>query len=302
MNAVRVVTVIATLVMTGCADGEPEEAAQQPAVGQGAQVCQVGSASSALPDEVRETSGLARGRTNPRVFWTHNDAGNGAELFGLDAAGSIVQRVSVAGASSVDWEDIEAGPCDDGDCLYIGDIGDNDGERQSITVYVIAEPDAGATEAPVVAALHARFPQGPRDAEGLFVLPSGDVFIVTKGRGEAVELYRFPQRAPNATVTLERVAQLFPQPSDDQGLVGAATASPDGMWVGVRSYRYLYLYRAAELIGGAADPLVVDLKPLGHVQGESVAIGDDGSVWLTSEAERRGTQPVWSRIACTLPG
>ena len=46
---------------------------------------------------------------------------------------------------------------------------------------------------------------------------------------------------------------------------------------------------------------MVDLTPLGQPQGESVVISADGTVWLTSEAEKKDTQPGWARLRCDLP-
>lgn len=266
--------------------------------------CTVAAAGTALPDEVRETSGLARSGRNPALFWTHNDAGNAAELYAIDASGQLAQRVRIAGAEATDWEDIEAGSCESGSCLYIGDIGDNDGERARITIYRIVEPEARATESAAAVALHARFPDGPRDAESLFRLPSGDMFVVTKGRAEPVTLYRYPAPdRPGETVTLERVRDLFPEAHAEEDRVTAATASPDGRWVGIRSYRNLYLYRSDQLTGGGpVEPAVVALQQAAHGQGEALVLSSEGEVWLTGEAVDKDAGPLWARLQCTLPG
>ncbi len=274
----------------------PAAAQRQPA-----QLCRIDGRQT-LPAEVRETSGLARGRRSPGVLWTHNDSGAEPELFALDEGGRVVGRVRVEGAEARDWEDLEAGPCEGGSCLYVADTGDNAGRREEVVVYRVPEPAPGDERTAPAVALRARYPEGPRDAEALFVLPGGEVFVVTKGRHDPVTLYRFPAPLrPGETVTLERVRELRPRPVVPFDWVTAATASPNGEWVGVRSYRALYLYRAAELTGsGAAEPLVVDLAPLAERQGEAVAIDDDGTVWLTSEAETEGL-PGMSRLRCTLP-
>lgn len=285
-------------------DGAPVVAASANAeTTAGAPACRTITADLPLPDEVRETSGLARSRRDPGRFWTHNDAGNGAELFAVDTEGALVQRVRVTGTQASDWEDIEAARCESGDCLYVGDIGDNDGERERITIYRVPEPAPEATESLPAEALHARYPDGPRDAEALFGAASGDLYVVTKGRRGPIALYRYPapQRA-GETVTLERIRELFPEPSDEEDRVTAATSSPDGRWVGIRSYRQLFLYRAAELVGGGdAEPLVVDLGSLGHPQGESLVIGEGGAVWVSTEAAKKDDRPLWAHLQCTLP-
>lgn len=293
------------IALTGCdAGGEVQALAGQVVTAQPANVaCTIDATAARLPAEVRETSGLARSGRGSDLFWTHNDAGNGAELFAIDGSGGLAQRVQVTGAAATDWEDIATGACEAGNCLYIGDIGDNDGERERITVYRVPEPATGAASTETAVALHARYPDGPRDAESLFRLPSGDLFIVTKGRSEPVALYRYPAPdRPGETVTLEPVRQIFPEAAADEDRVTGASATPDGEWVAIRSYRNLYLYRADELVGsGPAEPAVIDLQPVGHGQGEAVVLASDGQVWLTSEAADKDSAPLWGKMRCELP-
>ena len=312
MNRVPIVAAAAAL-LSACVGGEPEVALAErtaertaesaTSAAPAAPVCRIADAGQPLPTEVRESSGLAQSLRDPSIFWTHNDAGNDADLFAVGADGRLVQQVRVAGAEAADWEDIESGPCDAGGCLFVGDIGDNDAERERITVYRVPEPEDGAAATAPAEALHARFPDGPRDAESLFVLPSGDLFVVTKGRIGPVALYRLPSpQRPGETTTLERVRELFPEPQDNDDRVTGATASRDGRWVGIRTYRTLYLYPADALVGGGvAEPTMVDLAPLGQEQGESVAISEDGTVWMTSESENKDGRPRWSRLQCTFP-
>ncbi|MGH7551792.1 MAG: hypothetical protein ACREMQ_02035 [Longimicrobiales bacterium] len=302
------------LLVAGCrSDGESEASGDDaPATvlanasaGDSESVCQVAKTDMPLPEEVRESSGLAQSRSDASLFWTHNDAGNDAEIFGVDAEGRLVQRVRIANAQAEDWEDIESGMCETGACLYIADIGDNNGKRDGITIYRVPEPEKGATESAPAVALNARYPDGAQDAESLFALPSGDLYVVTKGQHGPIALYRYPApQRPGETVTLERVRELFPKPNKDGDRATGATASPDGQWVGVRSHDHLYLYRAGELLGAgrAAQPTVVDLKPLKQPQGEAVVIADDGTVWLSTEAASKREGPSWARLQCTHPG
>ena len=266
-----------------------------------ARTCEVEAADMALPTEAHESSGLARSPRDPGLFWTHNDAGNEPELFAVNETGGLVQRVRVTGADLVDWEDLEAAPCGDESCLYIGDIGDNDADRDRVTVYRVVEPGDGARRTAPAEALHARYPDGPRDAEALFIDGSGTLYLVTKGRRAAISLYRWPMAAaPGQTVELERVRDLFPEPEDDEDRVTAASATPNGRWVGIRTYRTLYLYPTARLLGQRdATPVTMDLAALAQAQGESVALADDGTVWLSSEADD-DRRPRWGRLRCTL--
>lgn len=306
MNRRLFALVLLSPFLAGCDDdirmsGGPFRAAVASADTARDSICEVVMPGAALPDDIPESSGLARSLRDPGTFWTHNDAGNEPELFAIDQSGALMGRVRVQGAELVDWEDIEAAPCGDGSCLYIGDIGDNDGDRNRVTVYRVAEPAAGATGTAPAEALHARYPDGPRDAEALFADQSGTLYVVTKGRRSGISLYRWPSTSPpGATGTLELVRELFPEPDDDQDRVTAATATPDGRWVGIRTYRTLYLYPMEGLLGqGEPDPITIDLAGLGQAQGEALAMANDGTVWLSSEADD-GARPRWSRLRCPL--
>lgn len=291
--------VIALLLLAGLACPPAER--QSSAV---SAPCQVMAAGRALPNAVRETSGLAVARRDSTLLWTHNDSGNEPVLFALDTAGNAIGQVMVTGAGLIDWEDMAAGPCDAGTCLFIGDIGDNTERRDSVTIYVVPEPDATALVTEPATALHARYPDRAQDAEALFVLPGGDIYIVTKGRRGPIALYRYPKAAQDAggTATMERVRSLSSGRARGLGRVTGAAASPDGRFTAIRTYATLYLYETGELIGlGSTRPAAFDLRPLKERQGEAVALTDSGEVWLTSEAERGGDFPAMTRLRCTMP-
>ena len=282
--------------LLGCTGAEASVSVQNAA-------CRVNGTGRNLPVELRETSGLAQSRRDPALFWTHNDSGNQPVLFALNGEGRVVGRSRVLGAELTDWEDIEAGPCGTGSCLYIADIGDNARTREFVTIYSVPEPAPGSSETSQATTLRLRFPDGPQDAEAMFRLPSGDFFVVSKGRHSGISLYRL--QAPHQSdsiATLHRVRELWPQPRDERDRVTAATATPDGRWIAVRTYRTLYLYSAAPLIAGEpVTPREVDLTPLRELQGEAIAMSNNGTVWLTTEAKKKD-QPRMSRLDCAIAG
>jgi hypothetical protein len=145
-----------------------------------------------------------------------------------------------------------------------------------------------------------RYPDRAQDAEALFVLPDGRRFLVTKGRQGAIALYRIPG-GDGATTTLERVRELAPRPRNERARVTAATATPDGRLVAIRTYHTLLLYETEALLADGAPVAEYDLRPARELQGEAVVLDAAGSVWLTSEAEQRGHAPRWSRLACPIP-
>ena len=264
------------------------------------QVCVVEMVPTPIATEVRETSGLARGRRNPDVLWTHNDSKSKSEIFALAQDGTVRARVKL-NARLTDWEDIEAGDCASGQCLYIADIGDNRAERKFVTVYEIEEPALPSTTVGAVRIYNATFTDGPQDAEALFRLPDGNLYVVTKGRHGAIRLYRFSVVDVKQPATLQLIRELAPQPGDELDRVTSASASPDGRWVAIRTYRTLQLFRTTDLLsatGAAAHTF--SLTPLAEKQGESLALENDGTLWLSSEAEDPRDLPTLARLKCAL--
>ncbi|OJW81729.1 MAG: hypothetical protein BGO69_14575 [Bacteroidetes bacterium 46-16] len=90
-----------------------------------------------LPIAITESSGLA---WDNGKLWTHNDSGNPSTFFSIDTSdGHILQTVYVDNHSNVDWEDITT----DNDYIYIGDFGNNNGNRTNLRVLRISKADIG---------------------------------------------------------------------------------------------------------------------------------------------------------------
>ena len=224
-----------------------------------------------------EASGAVVGRRSPDVIWTHNDSGT-AQLFAFDKSGALKARVALTGVEVTDWEDREIGPCPGGTCVYAADIGDNNRRRRNLTIYRFTEPSPGDEDVTLTDTWQLTYPDGPHDAEALFVTPSGEVFLITKEDADSAGLYRVPVPKGGAATTLQRVATL-----PLRRVTGAST-SPDGVWTAVRNNDVLLLYRTRELIAGKGHPVHrVDVTGLREPQGEGVAFGPGGIIYLTGE-------------------
>ena len=235
-----------------------------------------------LPD-VPEASGLAVSRAHPGLIWTHNDSGNDAVLFALDASGTMRGHVRVP-ILMRDWEDISASPCESlrlrsgqaRDCLYLGDIGDNSFNRRRIQVLVVAEPDEAAAETAHPEIFNLAYPDGAHNAEAMFAI-RGRVFIVT--RDDVGAVYASPSPlGEDHNITLQRITQL--------GLVAVtdAEASPDDASVAVRTSHEVVIYQTADLIRGEVSPRVrMPIDGLREPQGEGIALGENGMLYLASE-------------------
>jgi hypothetical protein len=88
-----------------------------------------------LVSQLNECSGLVQFNGE---LWSHEDSGNPNVIHKINPAnGSILRTVVVANAVNIDWESMTLGP----GYLYIGDFGNNSGNRTDLTILKIATND-----------------------------------------------------------------------------------------------------------------------------------------------------------------
>jgi hypothetical protein len=254
---------------------------------------------------ITESSGLAQSGLARDLFWTHNDSGDGPYLYAINRKGETLARVTVPGATNVDWEDIASGPGESGRrALYIGDIGDNARNRTNAVVYRIDEPavDPSRTMREVKSDLPDKFPfhypDGPHDAETLLVHPkTGEMVIVTKEENGVSGVYAFPMPLkPSIPVVLEKTGSITFKSQFLSGISGrlamgermatAGDVSPDGRKIIIRTYLLGYEWTIppgatiAQALKGAPRQIFLPLV----AQGESICYRWDGkAVLMTSE-------------------
>lgn len=293
MEGFRIMATIWLLLLPAC------QVAERPQPG-GNNVCDLPSVQAALPQALEESSGVATSRSHAGIFWSHNDSGSDPALFAIDSTGTVQARVRVEGASNRDWEDIAIGPCEPGSdrsCVFIGETGDNDEKYPHVAVYRVPEPDpARDTITGPADIFRFTYPDGPRDAEGLFVTDAG-IHVVSKGRSDPIELFRLPPPFRNgATVPIDRVQQLAPPPTSHSAQVTAAAADPAGDRVVVRTYAGLRFFHVA---GDTLRPhgRHADIVAPAQMQGEAVDFAGPGRFVLTSEASG-GRPPSIALVSC----
>ena len=246
-------------------------------------LCTVVTRVTVLP-ELPEASGVTLSRRTPGLLWAHSDSGE-PKLFALDAKGAVRGRVRVTGADTGDWEDISAGTCPQGTCLYIADIGDNRHARQRIRIYRIPEPRPDEAMTSQAEIFEAVYPGGAQDAEALFVTGGNEVFLVTKAGRDTTALYRWPTPLhAGSAPPLQMVVKL------PLARVTDADVSPDGAWVALRTNTDLFFYPTRTLVAGAPSASRhFNVHALGEPQGEGITLGPDGMVYLVGEGSRAGT-------------
>jgi hypothetical protein len=210
-----------------------------------------------------ESSGLvARGDE----FVTVNDSGDDGRTFVVDRSGDTVGSATWGEAT-----DVEAVAPWGGDSVLVGDIGDNAGKRDSVSVLRVPVERGDRAVTPDVFEL--TYPGGPRDAEALLVHPVTRRIYVASKELFGGTLYAAPREPsstrPNRLQALGTVT----------GIVTDGAFFPDGRHLVLRDY------------GRAVVFAFPSLEPIGEVdlpdqpQGEGIAVAADGSVYVSTEGQ-----------------
>lgn len=218
-------------------------------------------------DAVDESSGLVVERD--RVH-TVNDSGDGPFVYTV--ARRTGRTVAVTAFADEDPVDVEALAPGTGGAVWVADIGDNLRARSSVAVHRLRPLPGGGRAAATTYGL--RYPDGPHDAETLLVHPRTErVLLVTKRPFVGGVVYRAPGRIRAGQVhRLTRVAAV-------RGTVTDGAFLPGGRHVVLRTYG------AATVYTYPAFAEVATFQLPEQEQGEAVAVGPDGRIYLSSEGE-----------------
>ena len=220
--------------------------------------------------EIVESSGLV---VQDGWLVTVNDSGDVGRVFVVDPETGQTIGTTTWG----EQQDVEA-LAPGGDTyagafeVWVGDIGDNDAERESISVRPVPVDrgdhtlDAGSTYTLV-------YPDGPHDAEALLVVPAtGRLLVATKEVLGGV-LYAAPEQLnPEQPNPLQPVA-------DVMGSVSDGAFFPSGRHLVLRNYGRATVYTWPEMrsIGSFRLPQ--------QQQGEGIAVDESGEVYLSTEGQ-----------------
>lgn len=239
-----------------------------------------------------ELSGVTASWANPGVLFAHNDR-NRAVVYALSRAGALLATYQLEGAPAMDIEDVGIGPCPQGTCVVLADIGGNlSASRTEFGIFRFAEPrvTAEATSAPVTVAFE-RFRFAYEDganhnAEGLLVEPrSGALYVVTKvAAGQPSAVYRLPH--PLVANVVNRAMKLadLPVPRAGDMPLSAAAAHPCGLGFVVRTYNAVYEFRipAGASFDDAFRATPTALPAANEPQSEGITYEADGRGYVSS--------------------
>jgi hypothetical protein len=212
--------------------------------------------------DITESSGLVDAG---RLMYTMNDSGHGPVLYAVDKRTGDTVATTTYTTDKV--SDVEALAPGSRGTIWAGDIGDNNADRDSVSVYRVA-PAAPTVTAPRFGLV---YPGGPRNAETLLADPvTGRLYVVSKSlRGGTV--YAAPP-----TLRRDRLNRLSAV-AEVPGLVTDGSFFPDGRHVILRTYgsASLYSFPGFRRLGTVWLPA--------ERQGEGIAVGPQGRIYLSSE-------------------
>ncbi|MFC5874291.1 hypothetical protein SAMN05443633_10567 [Chryseobacterium arachidis] len=145
-----------------------------------------------LPKKLKEVSGIAMSK-DKKTIWSIEDQGNKNVVYGLDLQGNQTTDVLVNNADNNDWEDITA---DSQGNIYIGDFGNNENDRQNLSILKLDLKDASQKTTNVIQTTtfhyegQAEFP--PKKSNWLydceaFVEMDGNFYLFTKNRSKGFD-------------------------------------------------------------------------------------------------------------------
>lgn len=179
-----------------------------------------------LPAPLKEASGVIYFNNN---LITHNDSSGENKLYEFDInSGLITREVTITNASNFDWEDLTQ----DDNNIYIGDIGNNRGNRSDLKIYKINKSDylnSTAVTAEIIFYSYADqtdFTEATNndtswDAEALVSFNESHLIVFTKDWiNEITKGYLVPKTPGTFSLTP------LPTPLNNAGLISGGTYNP----------------------------------------------------------------------------
>jgi len=273
-------------------------------------------AGSITAPSIDEASGLAVSRLNDNILWAHNDSGDSAQLFAIDANGKQLATIKVEGINNTDWEDIASFTYQNQAYLLIADTGDNQAKRSQYQLHLIKEPDLSQLNGQKTLSVKPSwsmtftYPDGAHDCESVAVDVAKQKILLLTKRDELPILYELPLIAPsgqaesnNSSVQTfnkqaKRLGEIAPLPTDMLdyssiytwiGFAGKPTAmdiAADGLSAVVLTYTHAFYFSQTQ----PGDWLALLSTPPQEIvlptikQAEAVSFSQEGnSLYITSE-------------------
>ena len=240
---------------------------------------------------INEASGLAVSSMSDSFFWIINDSGGKPEIFLCNTDGTSRGAITIKGAKNRDWEDLSSFTVDGKPFLLVADTGDNQSQRDSVTLLIINEPSlprvgqSVAGEVAVSWKIDFTFEYGPRDCEAVAVDQKNEKIVLISKRTNPPQVYELPLRPGRGTQVAKKIGtartiapalSFIPFRNQPTGL----DISSDGSTAAVVTYYGVFLFSRKDgrewHDAFAEEPQRIGSHSL--AQAESVAFTKDGQV------------------------
>lgn len=244
-----------------------------------------------LDQSVKETSGL--------IFFdgklvTHNDSGDSARLYEIDTiTGNVLRIVNISNATNIDWEDITH----DSNYIYVGDFGNNYGNRTDLVIYRISKQDFNSQTNVLADSLvieysdQTNFNSQPNannyDCEAMIAFKDSLMLFSKNWENEKTYLYTIPKIPGNYNLTKR-------DSFDTQGTITGATYNKYTNVVLLIGYKTsslskymweLYGFEGYNVFGG--NKAKCDINITGSIQIEGITTKNDFNYFISSEEINR---------------
>jgi len=244
-----------------------------------------------LPLETNESSGVIF--LNDKLI-THNDSAGEAILYEVDPdSGTLIRELVVENASNVDWEDL----CFDQQYIYIGDFGNNSGDRTDLKIYRVSLQEYFQSSNDTVSADTIRFAYSDQesfepgnkhnfDAEAIISFEDS-LYIFTKNRGDFhSNIYSIPKTPGDYQI--KRVGRI-----NSNGLITGGVYNPLSQEIMLTGYTLtepfllrLSQFNGREFTSGELNRLTFQVA--GSYQIEAIEAINDMDYYITSETNDLG--------------
>lgn len=244
----------------------------------------------ALPKKLKEVSGIALSK-DKKTIWAIEDQGNKNVVYGLDRQGNQIADVLVENAENHDWEDITA---DAQGNMYIGDFGNNENNRQDLSILKVDLKEASQKAAKVTQTTtfhyegQTEFP--PKKSNWLydceaFVEKDGYFYLFTKNRSKGFDgtflVFQVPNKAGDFEAKL--VAKLKLQGGYSDAAITSAAINSRNQVV-LLTHKNVYVL--SSFFDKNFETAIIQKTPLNHnSQKEAVVYLDDRTVLIADEKD-----------------
>ncbi|WP_265429891.1 hypothetical protein [Chryseobacterium sp. YIM B08800] len=245
-----------------------------------------------LPKKLKEVSGIALSQ-DQKTIWAIEDAGNKNVVYGLSRQGKLVNDVLVENAENNDWEDITK---DAAGNIYIGDFGNNENDRQNLSILKLDLKNDSQKSTKVIQTTkfhyegQTEFPPKKStllyDCEA-FVEKDGSFYLFTKNRSKGFDGTFLVFQIPNKEGNFE--AKLVGKLKLEGGYSDAAITSAA---INSKNEIVLLTHKNIHVLSGFTandfNSAKIQKMPLNHnSQKEAVVFVDDKTLLIADEKDKK---------------